>query len=584
MVLQFERVQSIVLNNPNKELIDYGIEQNNKLAMHVDGIGMKEAIERIEHFASEDLFNIQKKYAVSNKDIFGRLLEMENMIFTARGGSSHYGLRTDDQEAEMASLLQKIRFGISLRKWMQDFAIKAYRTDPMGIIFVEIENSQIDANGRLREELAYPTYQSIHGIYDYLPNGRSLEYVVFRLSKLQALAFGIVDKELDNVKGDTPTEYFRVVDDQKDLIVQRKDGTVRLVTNITQQNPIANNWKKVPGFIISDLMRYTNPKKFASPLDLVVELADCFLNDRSIRDLQKKYHGFAKAIEPLLQCPSCEGTGYVGADPCPACTVPGQSKGSGYKLKTKVSDVAKFPLEILENASFDFRKIFGYVTPDIEGWNKQDSSLEDLEELIEMTYWGTIRMKKRKNNQSQGDEERTATEVDSNEQPKEARLNHTTDWAESTETMIVNLIGQHWFEEDFNKANISYGRDWVLRTPDELMNNYITLRIKGAPDFSLDEALEKYYKAKYQSNPMALQKYLKMLDVEPFPHINVVQAKNLITDFTEFNAKLYFGEWANTVPDVDWIRKKPVALKAELVAYVKAKGLKEPEPVNPVMN
>jgi len=584
MVLQFEQVQSIVLTNPNKHLIDYGIEQNKKLAMHVDGIGLKEAIEHVDFFASKELFHIQQKYAVSNKDMFGRLLEMENMVFTARGGSSYFGLRSDEEESEMRSLLSKVRFGISLRKWMQDFAIKAYRTDPMGIIFMEIEKQVVDANGQMKEPSAYPTYKSAQCIYDYLPNGRNLEYVVFRLTKQEAINFGVQDRGLDDLKASAQTEYFRVVDDKKDLIVLRKDGKVNLVSNISQPNPIENPWKRTPAFIISDLMLYTEPHKFTSPLHLVVELADCFLNDRSIRDLQKKYHGYAKAVEPLLQCPTCEGTGYVGANPCSSCATPGASKGSGYKLKTKVSDVAKFPLEILEQASFDFRKIFGYVTPDIESWNKQDSSLEDLEEIIEMTYWGTVRNKRRNNNAQKSGEEKTATEVDSNEQPKEARLNKTADWAESTENMVADFIGQYWFEPEPVKSNINYGRDYVLRTPDELMNNYVTLRTKGAPDFSLDEALEKYYKAKYQNNPALLQKYLKMLDVEPFPHISVSASKGLITDFNEFNCKLYFGEWANTIPEIDWIRKKPDALRKELSDYVKAKELTESKPVDPIMN
>lgn len=576
MVLQFEQIQDIVLNNPNKELINYGIEQNKKLSMHVDGIGIKEAIERIDYFASPELHEIQKKYALSNKDVFGRLLEQENMVFTARGGSSYFGLKSDDQEAEMNALLQRIRFGLSLRKWMQDFAIKAYRTDPMGIIFMEIEKAQVDASGQMKEPSAYPTYKSSESIYDYLPNGRKLEYVVFRLTQSEAVAFGVTDENIKSLSSSAKTDYYRVVDDIKDVIVKREDDSVRLA-NI-KDNPIPNPWKQTPGFIISDLMLYTDPKKFISPLHLVVELADCFLMDRSIRDLQKKYHGFAKSVEPLLKCPTCEGTGYLNADACPSCTAPGQTKGSGYKLKTKVSDVAKFPVDILEEIpSFDFNKIFGYVTPDIESWNKQDSSLENLEELIELTYWGTVRIKKKP---SQPGQEKTATEIDSNEQPKEARLNHTADWAESTENMIADFIGKYWFEGDFVKANINYGRDYILRTPDELMNNYLTLRSKGAPDFSLDEALEKYYKARYENNPLQLQKYLKMLDVEPFPHISVSQAKSIIPDFTEFLCKLYFGEWANTVKDIDWIRKKPTELKAALTGYVKAKELTEPQPVS----
>jgi hypothetical protein len=249
-------------------------------------------------------------------------------------------------------------------------------------------------------------------------------------------------------------------------------------------------------------------------------------------------------------------------------------------MKTKVSDVFKFPLDILKEVpSFDFNRIFGYASPDIGGWEKQDTSLEDLEEMIEMTYWGTVRMKRPK--PGKNGEPITATESDSNEAPKEARLNITADWAERTESLIAEFIGQYWFESAFKKVAIIYGRDYVLKTPERLMEIYQEMRTKGAPDFALDEALEKYYQAKYMNNPAQMTRYLKMLDVEPFPHIAMIQAKGIITDFTDYNTKLYFGEWSNVIKDIDWITKPADQLRKELRTYVEAKGLKEPveEPV-----
>jgi hypothetical protein len=63
----------------------------------------------------------------------------------------------------------------------------------------------------------------------------------------------------------------------------------------------------------------------------------------------------------------------------------------------------------------------------------------------------------------------------------------------------------------YKKSQIGYGRYYVLDTPDDLMTKYQDMRTKGAPDFSLDEALEKYYYAMYQSNPVLLAKYVKLL-------------------------------------------------------------------------
>lgn len=581
MILQFEQIQSIVKDNPNKEAIAAGKKAADKLMMHLHGEGLQSAIKNCEHFASPELHKIQKDWAISNKDVMNRLLQQEDMVFSARGGSSNYHL-SDTEESQMNELLVDVRYGMPLRKWIRNFALQAYRCDPMGIIFMEIEPLTVTADGGMNEPKAYPTYKSIYSIHDYLTNGRKLEYVCFKLKVAECKAYGITDEDLKGKSNNADTNFFRVVDDKKDLIVKLKDGgVVSLVTAILQPNPLPNEWGRTPGFVISDLIRFNNPSEFVSPLDFVVELADCFLYDRSIRDLQKKYHGFAKAIEPLLKCSTCAGDGFIGGKACPACSTAGAEKGTGYKLKTKVSDVARFPMEILEKGSFDYNRIFGYVTPDIESWEKQDRSLDDLEELMEMTYWGTIRMKR----PQPGDNGNpiTATESKSNDAPKEARLNMTADWAESTENMIADFIGQYWFEQ-WKKASISYGRDYILKTADELMEIYQTMRTKGAPDFSLDEALEKYYKAKYQSNPIMMVRYLKMLDVEPFPHISITNAKTIIANFDDFNNKLYFGEWANTIPDGYWITKSAVDLRELLKAYVAEKNLTEPAPTTIPVN
>jgi hypothetical protein len=587
MILTFEQAQAIILKNPNKEYIDKGKEQATKLMLHLHGLGMDNALEHVSYFENPDVYEARKKYATSNKDLFARLLQQEDMVFSARGGSSYFNL-PDSQESQMNEMLDNVRYDLSLRKWVKNFALQAYRADPMGIIMIEAEQPAVDANGQMNDPKAYPTYKSIFSIYDYLSTGRRLEYICFQLCVEEAQQYGITDEDFKGMKGEDSSMYFRIVDDAKDLILKKKDSTVILVTNITQPNPTVNPWKRAPGFVISDLIQFNEPQVFVSPLDFVVELADCFLFDRSVRDLQKKYHGFSKAVEPLLTCSTCAGQGFISGHACPSCAPPGAEKGTGFKMKTKVSDVARFSLDLLEKGSFDFNKIFGYVSPDIKGWEKQDTSLSDIEKLMRCTYWGET-VETKTNGPATGQvAQETATKTDVNQRPIEARLNITADWAERTESMIADFIGQYWFETGWKKASISYGRDYILKTADELMETYQSMRTKGAPDFTLDEALERFYRARYQNNPVQLAKYLKMLDVEPFPHITVQIAKTLITDFNEYNAKLYFGEWANTVPDAKWISPSFTATKliTELKAYVSAKGLKEPtpEPAKPILN
>jgi hypothetical protein len=566
---QIEDIQRIVLKNPNKGLIDAGKEQANKLMLHIHGVGMSGALDRCEYFESLAIHKARKQYAISNKDLFARLLQQEDIIFSANGGSSYFSL-SETEEAQMNALLDDVRYEMPLRKWMRNFGLQAYRSDPMGIIFMEVEQLVYQDGMPVNAPKTYPTYKSIYSIYDYLPNGRKLEYVCFRLTVSEALSFGIEDKDLVDRKGGENTEYFRFVDDQKDIIVKRVDDKVIIATNM-QNNPVRNVWERCPAFILSDLVQFNNPQVFVSPLDFVVELADCFLNDRSIRDLQKKYHGFSKAVEPLQQCGTCLGTGFVGGKACHDCSERGAQKGSGYKRQTKVSDVSRFPLDMLKDApGFDFKKIFGYVTPDIEGWNKQDLSLADLEQLINMTYWGTSREISQQLNKGKG-EQKTAFEINSNNKPKEARLNMTADWAEKTESMIADFIGDFWFH-NFKKSQIAYGRNWVLETPDELMVKYQEMRSKGAPEAALDDVLLKYYNALYQNNPVQRTICTKLMVLEPFVHLTIAQAEPLVESELDYIKKLYFGEWKRKSVTTDQLLSSDIdALDLLLEAYATKK-------------
>jgi hypothetical protein len=577
MIYAFEQIRDIILNNPNKPIIDKGRAMCDKYMLHLYGRGMASAIKHCKHFVNDDLYKVQKEYAVSNVDLFGRILQQEDMVFTAKGGSSSFGLQ-DAQERQMNIELGNVSYGLNLRKWIRNFALPAYRSDPMGVIFIEVDQLYVNDMGQmLNEPRAYPTYKISHSIYDYLSNGRKLEYISFQLTVADARAFGIQDEELKKTNAGDKTEYFRFVDDAKDLIVKRKDGNIMVVTNITQRNPLPNEWKRTPAFMISDLIQFYEPQTFVSPLHLVVELADCFLYDRSVRDLQKKHHGFSKPVEPLLNCGTCNGNKFVDGHNCPDCTPPG-GEPTGFKIKTKPADVARFPLSVFEAGGFDFNRIFGYVSPDIKGWEKQDMSLSDLELLINRTYWGTSTQTKTSGPATGQTQDETATKTDTNQRPIEARLNMTADWCESTENLIAGFLGEYWF--DRVAPSIAYGRDYILKTPDEYKDIYEDLRKKGAAISALDNAYKKWKAAEFQNNPIQLAVELKKFFVEPQRHIKLSEARAIITDFNEYNYKVYFEEWVTTVPEAKWISPSATIdmLRNELREYVKAKGLKEPAP------
>jgi hypothetical protein len=151
--------------------------------------------------------------------------------------------------------------------------------------------------------------------------------------------------------------------------------------------------------------------------------------------------------------------------------------------------------------------------------------------------------------------------------------------------MISDFIGEYWFDS-YKQSSIAYGRDYILKTADEYKDIYQDLRTKGAPDSALDNAFRKWKQAEYMNNPMQLAIEIKKFMVEPFPHLKVAEAKGIITDFTDYNCKLYFGEWSNTITDAYWATAKVAVLIDQMKQYVAAKGLKEPkpEPVKAGMN
>jgi hypothetical protein len=564
MTADFEQITSIIKNNPAKGLISDARATADKLMMHVFGRNLQNSITNYGYFENNDVYKERKAGAISNKDLFARLLQREEMVFSAQGGASYYDGLNEGQTLEFDATLDNIRFNTTIRKWIKEFALNAYRTDPMSVLFIEVSTDG---------KKAYPTYKSISCIYDYQTNGRSVEYICFKLTAQDCANFGIVDETLKDLPAGDATEYYRFVDDSFDYILKNEDGVIKIYNGKNGQVP--NRFKVVPAIVSSDIINFTNTAKFESPLFDVIELADTFLTDRSIRDLSKKYSGFPKAIEPLLNCGTCGGTGYLSGAACPACTLPGQDKGTGFKLTTKVSDVARFPID--DKSGFDFNKYFGYIAPPVDVWNKQDTSLNDTENFIRDVYWGTYnRQSTTGPTKGQATIEETATKTLADLQPIYERLNLTADWAESTENALCNLLGFFYFDKTFIKSIRTYGRDYILETPDELIAQYLDEKTKHAPQTTLSDTLRKYYHARYNDNKVKLHVMLKLMNVEPFVHYTATEVQSMNTAKIDEVCKVYYNEWLATVDDNYLVVTDEKIMTANLLAYATAKSLEAP--------
>jgi len=545
-----EQILQILKDNPAKEIIKSGHEMNIRLIRCLTDNDIDGFFRRDSYFESEDIHKERKK-TQSNKDLISRVLQKEQMIFSARGGSCFYEGISNKETEKLDNLFSQIRNNEPLRKWVENFAIKAFDVDPASVIFIER-----DVDGK-----PYPTYKSIQTIYDYKLKGNSCEYVCFHLTNKEAIEFGITDEDLPRLQKNLKSKYYRFIDETFDYIFKRDNDTFREVDGFT----IKHLFSECPARVVSDVSLFSNNQIRLSKSDKVVEIFEAYMNDRSIRNLSKKYHGYPKAVRPLVTCRKCAGSGYVGDKLCDECN------GTGFKQIRNVSDSIDIPLSLLaENTSLDIKKIFTYITPDIQTWNKQDESLQDLEKISYDTYWGTDN---RKFSQEGTDLQETATKTLVNLQPVYARLEQTADWCEGIERWIMLIIGKSVYPA-LKDVMIKYGRDYILESTNELFEQYQEKKKNGSPEYILNDALDRYLRSLYMNNHIELSLALKMMEVEPFVHYTLrdMISMNIFSE-EEIAMKKYFAEWYNLTSNEKLLITDKAKLKEDLKKYATDKGV-----------
>jgi hypothetical protein len=540
MIYGEDAIKQIILTNPNKAMLDAARVKSKKLRMHIEGEGLDEYIEGMPYFEKAELLKIRKKYARSNRDLFDRLFRQRDKVFSAKGGSKKYML-PETQEKQLKAYLHGVKDGMSLEKWIEVVALKSWDVDPMSLTFIELN----------QEGKAYPTYKSTSVIYDYELKGRRPKYVLFSLT--QGEIAKLVQAQVITTPA-TGSRVYRFVDDVSDRIVVR-EGEVIFFPKSAQ---FPNYFMTVPGMVNSDMPVF-NSDMYQSSADVVMELAQEFLNDGSAKVISKKYHMFLKAWELATECGKCKGTRFIGDTQCPECN------GEGIKPYTKPSDIIKVsPSD--ENTKIPIPP-GGYFTPPKEGWEMMNLELQLLESAMRDTYWGTGDLRRAHGPDSPAGGE-TATEILDDYRPIADRLKVFTDWAQHLNKFCADLIGAVMFASSYKGSSIVYGDRYMLENPDQLWKKYNEARKSGAPDTALDSFLIEYYEGKYSGNPMQLQRHLILMKVEPFIHVTVdTILKWPVSDQMKLT-KVYFGEWNSSLTDMEVIGSTPEALRKALDQYV----------------
>jgi len=505
MILTDDQLKTILNERPNKKQITAVQDYTRKLLMHVKGVDLDKYIDKVMAFEKQDVVEIRKKYAVSNKAIFSRIHRPIDKVFSAKGGSSYYNL-SGSSEQKLKDKLKNVVMGYTLKQWLEIFWMPAAAYDPMGLIFMEI-----DATGN-----PYPTYKSVLDIYEIKYSGRNVEYVIFSVDNRTP-----AQKEI----GAAPKQ-FRVVDDVSDRLIEM-DGD-RLI----EMDSYPNYFMKVPASVISNVF---DPVKgyFISFDDDIVELADQFLREGSIKNIFKNYFGYPIKWQYASSCPECKGEGVLNGRTCNACG------GTGIKAKSDASETIQVPVPKDNTQPKLAPELAGYVTPDIKGWDKMTEELQLLEDIMFQTLWGTHQLEKADNN--------TATGKFIDTQPVNDRLNKFTDALEMMETFCVDLIGQIVIGPAYGGASVTEGRRYMIESPDEIWEKLQSARKDGAPLAALYDLYNDYLQARYSANAMELQKMLNLAKIEPLPFATYEEFGRL-QQFPDIilRKKFWFESWMNT--------------------------------------
>lgn len=555
MILDNAAAIKVITERPNKKLITSAQTYTKKLLMHIKGIKMDEFIEKIMAFEKQDLVAIRKKYAVSNKAMFSRINRPTDKVFSAKGGSAYYNL-SDTQTAEMKEYVANIVDGYTLKQWLKNFWMPAMAYDPMGVIMMEMSE----------EGEPYPTYKSIMDIYEYKLKGRNLEYIIFKLPQKQpSLNLNQQNGEPNQQStGDqrlqdavaagegTAAELYRIVDDISDRIVKVSGNSITDV----EGELYLNYWLKVPASIISSIY---DPVlgMFVSSEDTIIELADQFLRDGSVKNIVMNYHGFPRAWEYQSACPECKGSGVRDGNTCEYC------KGSKIKTRSFPEETIRIPVPQSTDQPKIAPDIAGYITPPVDGIKLYNEELEALEDLMFETKWGTHMADDTKKGGSE-----TATGKFIDIQPVNDKLCDYSEAAEMMETFITDLVGEILFTQNYKGASITYGRRFMIETPDQIWAKLQSARKDGAPYSALMDLYMDYLEARYSSNAMELYKMQKLAKIEPLPFATYVEFGRLQT-FPDIilRRKYWFESWVSSKSDPEILLTDLVKLQTDFDKY-----------------
>lgn len=518
-MLSLATVKSVIESDLDPR-IKWAREMNNKLLLHVEGIGLQESLADINGYENSDQREARKKHAISNKFITEELLRPTDNAFNARGGSKYYkfSANEDSKKRTLVKKLSTIKNSHSLDWYIRHEWFNKFITDPNGLIVIESETADVHEKDRD----AYPTYKSIQSIRAYEQNGSFVDWVVFEPHE-------VIEKDGRKVK------VFWALDEQNWYLIHYKD-------EIYVRDIIKHGFDRVPAVLCSDIVdNVVGWKK--SPIDAQVELLNKYMVSTSVNNIAEFFHNYPQQWMFADKCPKCNGTGNTGTNEnFIECS--NDQCNNGRLTKKDVTDINYIKIPESHEEPL-LKEPGGYMHMPVDSAKLMVQSIDRTWNRIFFSHWGTVVSREGKNE--------TATGRFIDAQPVNNRLAKYTKSIETTHTILANFLGAYYFPLTFDKAFIQYGKRYLIETPDQIWEKYLDAKTQKAPISTLDILLNQYLESEFGSDEEMLAIEIKKSKLEPFVHwsIDIVRSSEEISAFDK-KAKEYFGEWINTLELIDF--------------------------------
>jgi hypothetical protein len=464
-------------------------------------------INQIEHIESSKRAAARRKYSKDIRDMFNRVFKKRYNVFEAVGGSEVVRIESQTLKATFEKIISNFKGQKSIEKYLSDTFFNLWDVDPNGVMFLEYKLE----NGKVIE--CYPTYKSIHDIRYYDTDGQELEYIIF-------------EPKTYKLRTNTLAKIWRFVDSQNEYFFIQDGNSFKFFEEKSFQHP----FKQVPGLVISDNVIVGSDIR-TSMVDQVSELAKDYARDKSVLTIYKFQNGFPIHWRYEQKCRPCQGTGKTGAEQCKICN------GKGILQKSDVTDVVSVTPP-REGDPVLTPNVAGYVNPSIEVWKQYNDDLKQMELKIESTIWGTM---------EQAAQNDTATGKFIDTQPITNELSKISSNVEFVHNFLAKMVLRLVTPIDTDQVYYykSYGRRYIIESPDVILNKYNESKYKGDPVTILDRLLNEFIVSKYKSDLYMQSVQLKKARLEPYIHQSVKDVFDMFGKVEAYKKSIFGDFWEN---------------------------------------